>query len=128
MQLRSLIHPQRGLVVTERPAERVRGSRQPGFLEISGWSQRWDSDPQPPDYKSGALPIELRWRSATRPIRHERHPWRADLKDTPDGEVSAVCYARAGPGQAGAWNPPAGADDAECPLSRTGHEVGGVRG
>ena len=27
------------------------------------WSQRWESNPQPPDYKSGALPIELRWPS-----------------------------------------------------------------
>ena len=26
------------------------------------WSWRWDSNPQPPDYKSGALPIELRQR------------------------------------------------------------------
>ena len=24
------------------------------------WSWRWDLNPQPPDYKSGALPIELR--------------------------------------------------------------------
>lgn len=24
------------------------------------WSWRWESNPQPPDYKSGALPIELR--------------------------------------------------------------------
>ena len=27
---------------------------------ISPWSRRWDSDPQPADYKSAALPIELR--------------------------------------------------------------------
>ena len=26
------------------------------------WSWRWDLNPQPPDYKSGALPIELRQR------------------------------------------------------------------
>ena len=26
------------------------------------WSQRGDSNPRPPDYKSGALPTELRWR------------------------------------------------------------------
>ncbi len=31
-----------------------RGDRRP-------WSQRRDSNPQPPDYKSGALPIEPRW-------------------------------------------------------------------
>ena len=29
-----------------------------------GWGQRWDSNPQPPDYKSGALPIELRWQTS----------------------------------------------------------------
>jgi hypothetical protein len=27
------------------------------------WSQRWESNPQPPAYKAGALPIELRWHS-----------------------------------------------------------------
>ena len=26
------------------------------------WSRRWDSNPQPADYKSAALPIELRRR------------------------------------------------------------------
>src|ERR1051325_9958651 len=35
------------------------------FLQIFGearisWSWRWDSTPRPPDYKSGALPVELR--------------------------------------------------------------------
>ena len=56
-----------------------RGKRSRGFLRVgaaslvrasgtgSGWSQRWDSNPRPPDYKSGALPIELRWRRATWP-------------------------------------------------------------
>ncbi len=28
---------------------------------FSGWSQRRDLNPQPADYKSGALPVELRW-------------------------------------------------------------------
>ena len=28
------------------------------------WSQRRDSNPQPADYKSAALPIEPRWREA----------------------------------------------------------------
>ena len=30
------------------------------------WSRRWESNPQPPDYKSGALPIEPRRRLSTR--------------------------------------------------------------
>ena len=30
-----------------------------GFWLLN-WSWRWDLNPQPPDYKSGALPIELR--------------------------------------------------------------------
>ncbi len=30
---------------------------------INSWSWRWDSNPQPADYKSAALPIELRQRS-----------------------------------------------------------------
>ena len=29
---------------------------------IGYWSRRWDSNPQPADYKSAALPIELRRR------------------------------------------------------------------
>ena len=29
-----------------------------------GWSWRWDSNPQPADYKSAALPIELRQHEA----------------------------------------------------------------
>ena len=30
---------------------------------VSMWSWRWDSNPQPADYKSAALPIELRQHS-----------------------------------------------------------------
>ena len=30
------------------------------FMQQKNWSWRWDLNPQPPDYKSGALPIELR--------------------------------------------------------------------
>ena len=30
------------------------------WFPVSDWSWRWDLNPQPPDYKSGALPIELR--------------------------------------------------------------------
>src|SRR5690242_15020933 len=31
------------------------------FVEARiSWSWRWDSNPRPPDYKSGALPVELR--------------------------------------------------------------------
>ena len=37
-----------------------------GRDRLRGWSQRRDSNPQPPDYKSGALPIELRWRLGPR--------------------------------------------------------------
>ena len=43
-------HPGAGLVFSERSA-----------IPVRAWSQRWDSNPQPPDYKSGALPIEPRW-------------------------------------------------------------------
>ena len=32
------------------------------FLGNFFWSWRWDSNPQPADYKSAALPIELRQR------------------------------------------------------------------
>ena len=33
-----------------------------GISQIMKWSWRWDSNPQPADYKSAALPIELRQR------------------------------------------------------------------
>ena len=33
------------------------------------WSWRWDLNPQPPDYKSGALPIELRQHEPEKYIR-----------------------------------------------------------
>ena len=36
---------------------------------LQWWSQRRDSNPQPPDYKSGALPIELRWHPGPRARR-----------------------------------------------------------
>ncbi len=41
----------------------------------AGGSQRRDSNPQPPDYKSGALPVELRWPAprAARPRPGESH-------------------------------------------------------
>ncbi len=32
----------------------------PPHLKNFLWSRRWDSNPQPADYKSAALPIELR--------------------------------------------------------------------
>lgn len=54
------------LVATERglraPTPRNSGAR---LRSLSGWSQRWDSNPQPPDYKSGAQPVELRWRGSS---------------------------------------------------------------
>ena len=34
------------------------------FPYIKGWSWRWDLNPQPADYKSAALPIELRQHEA----------------------------------------------------------------
>ncbi len=37
------------------------------FLFKIKWSRRWDSNPQPADYKSAALPIELR--------RHMNYQW-----------------------------------------------------
>src|SRR5690606_830496 len=35
--------------------------------EAQEWSWRWDSNPRPPDYKSGALPVELRQRNHEAP-------------------------------------------------------------
>ena len=35
-----------------------------GFSQTGEWSWRWDLNPQPADYKSAALPIELRQHEA----------------------------------------------------------------
>ena len=37
-----------------------------GNLSMKDWSWRWDSNPQPADYKSAALPIELHQRAEHR--------------------------------------------------------------
>jgi hypothetical protein len=61
------------LVATERgsraPAPRNSWARR---RSLSGWSQRWDSNPQPPDYKSGAQPVELRWRGSSADAQRAR--------------------------------------------------------
>ena len=44
-------------------AESARRSAEPLLAHLSdSWSWRWDSNPQPADYKSAALPVELRQR------------------------------------------------------------------
>jgi hypothetical protein len=40
----------------------------PTIIAILNWSRRWDSNPQPADYKSAALPIELRRHFSTAEI------------------------------------------------------------
>jgi hypothetical protein len=44
--------------IKKQKTKAVRDSRSPSLF--AHWSWRWDLNPQPPDYKSGALPIELR--------------------------------------------------------------------
>ena len=39
---------------------RTAQTRNASSSSFNRWSWRWDLNPQPPDYKSGALPIELR--------------------------------------------------------------------
>ena len=36
------------------------GYVEPDVTHFKIWSRSWDLNPQPPDYKSGALPIELK--------------------------------------------------------------------
>ncbi len=49
-------------------AESARRSAEPVLAHLSdSWSWRWDSNPQPADYKSAALPVELRQRGDGRP-------------------------------------------------------------
>lgn len=55
---------------------RVRRRCAPEIYVLSGirpWSQRWDSNPQPTDYKSVALPIALRWQNPDTSQRSIRH-------------------------------------------------------
>ena len=53
-----------------------------------GWGRRWESNPQPPDYKSGALPIEPRrrlstwaWPAAERRLQTRLPPERSGERD-----------------------------------------------
>ncbi len=42
------------------------------------WSRRWDSNPQPADYKSAALPIELHRQSTHISVTHQSQ-WSKDV-------------------------------------------------
>ena len=44
------------------------------------WCWRWDSNPQPADYKSAALPIELNQRSNNQPTRLRKRVHRCDMQ------------------------------------------------
>ncbi len=65
------------------------------------WSQRWDSNPRPPDYKSGALPTELRWRGVSSGGRRQSpEPMGPKACRAPRSRNgSAVWYGRARTGQ-----------------------------
>ena len=83
------------------------------------WSQRRDSNPQPADYKSAALPIEPRWRIAGRgpntsipgPVRGSRtgHGWRMErrmVRATPGASSTHVAFRAKGLRTALAGAPP----------------------
>ena len=57
------------------------------------WSWRWDSNPQPADYKSAALPIELRQPEEDRTVIDARS---RDPSSTGDGEIPAYLYGNWG--------------------------------
>ncbi len=57
------------------------------------WSWRWDSNPQPADYKSAALPIELRQPEDDRTVNDARS---RDPSSTGDREVPAYLYGNWG--------------------------------
>ena len=57
------------------------------------WSWRWDSNPQPADYKSAALPIELRQPEGDRTVDDARS--RAPTS-TEDGDIPAYLYGNPG--------------------------------
>lgn len=82
---------------TGEPAPPLALRRSSSAAHSGPWSQRWDSNPRPPDYKSGALPTELRWR-----VTPPRNPLedlvarRARGPQTPRSRIgSAVWYGRA---------------------------------
>ena len=47
-------------------------NRQARLSPTASWSQRRDSNPQPADYKSAALPIEPRWQTPAGPQATDR--------------------------------------------------------
>ena len=57
------------------------------------WSWRWDSNPQPADYKSAALPIELRQPEDDRTVNGARS---RDPTSTGDGDIPAYLYGNRG--------------------------------
>ena len=87
------------------PIEEASRSADPSRVQVveiaerECWSQRWDSNPQPPDYKSGALPL-------SHAGHRGGHPWPANessmrAESSPQGgERSRVSYGPARAGQA----------------------------
>ena len=66
--------------------------------ETGGWSRRWDSNPQPPVYKTGALPLSYAGRTCRhrgRKFEFKQHQARATLRRP----------AGVGPVDAGWWLP-----------------------
>ena len=57
------------------------------------WSWRWDSNPQPADYKSAALPIELRQPKDNRTVNDARS---RDPSSTGNREMPAYLYGNPG--------------------------------
>src|ERR1700674_2542494 len=55
----------RHLVAETKSSAPCRKSLEIHFLRFICWSWRRDLNPRPPDYKSGALPTELRQRTGT---------------------------------------------------------------
>ena len=60
------------------------------WVSPPGWSWQWDSNPQPADYKSAALPIELRQHDKETPARAGASLVRGALYGSPY-TVSTTC-------------------------------------
>ena len=69
------------------------------------WSWRWDSNPQPADYKSAALPIELRQHEALS-FKSQRRKWRPGRGSNPrppTWQAGALTNWATGPGRVWAF-------------------------
>ena len=68
-------HAVRDVGVPRGPTEEIEAARK-SSVRLQWW-RRWESNPQPPACKAGALPIELRPRTG---LHHDSGEWQVNTK------------------------------------------------